>query len=759
MKQQPQSGAGPKRYVPPHLRNRSAGGLSGGAVGGTAASAAVSACEETAAAGYPDYPGASVGVPYPSVGGAAQAPPTTAAAPAYSSTGGAAGGYCTAPRYGLANGYEQSPAGRAPAPEEAVAEQHHGYNRGVPGRGMNSSDYTAGGGDSSAESTTAGAPSGAAGVGRTGGSLAALAAQQQQQQAGGGFSSRAATLQQGHFQGGGSAASGRSMSGRPSATGTGWDVRDGRRYIPEKEREVFSSDKMQSTGIKFDSYDKVPVELKGRGAETIVAIESFRTPGTQIHPLLLQNVAYVKYTKPTPIQKNSIPTILAGRDLMACAQTGSGKTAAFLFPIIARMLQSGPPPLPSTRATGEASAYRKATAYPVCLVLSPTRELAMQIYEEARKFQFGTGIRTVALYGGSDVKRQLFDLDGGCDICVATPGRLVDLLERRKVRLALVQFFVLDEADRMLDMGFLPQIKHIVEDFDLPPSPSSHQSPSGYPVLGQTEESGGAVMGGRPTGRQTVMFSATFPREIQMLAKDFLEDYIYLAVGRVGSTNEFIRQRLQYADEDQKLKLLVKLLRETEKGLTILFVETKRKADMIEDFLLEENFPAVSIHGDRSQQEREEALRLFKAGKRPILVATDVAARGLDISNVTHVINFDLPTNIDDYVHRIGRTGRAGNLGLATSFVNECNKPILRDLMKLLEEAKQEIPSFLPPLVLSCTSSSARMGNFRSSTGGWGGVGGGRGGGSNRSGGGGAFGSRTGGYAVAAQVLVQAPCQ
>lgn len=228
------------------------------------------------------------------------------------------------------------------------------------------------------------------------------------------------------------------------------------------------------------------------------------------------------------------------------------------------------------------------------------------------------------------------------------------------------------------------------------------------------------------------MFSATFPREIQMLAKDFLEDYIYLAVGRVGSTNEFIRQRLQYADDDQKVKLLVKLLRDTEKGLTIIFVETKRKADMIEDYLRDEQFPAVSIHGDRSQQEREEALRLFKAGRQPILVATDVAARGLDIPNVTHVINFDLPTNIDDYVHRIGRTGRAGNLGLATSFVNENNKPILRDLMNLLEEAKQEVPGFLPPLVLSCTSSSSRMGGGR---GGWGsGGGGGRGG--NRGGGG-----------------------
>lgn len=272
----------------------------------------------------------------------------------------------------------------------------------------------------------------------------------------------------------------------------------------------------------------------------------------------------------------------------------------------------------------------------------------------------------------------------------------------------------------MLDMGFLPQIKSIVDDFDLPPCPSP----------------GSHCDDGTIQGRQTIMFSATFPKEIQMLAKDFMHDYIYLAVGRVGSTNEFIRQRLLYADEDQKIKLLVNLLRETEKGLVIVFVETKKKADMIEDYLLHETFPAISIHGDRTQEEREDALRHFKSGHRPILVATDVAARGLDISNVKHVINYDLPSNIDDYVHRIGRTGRAGNLGLATSFVNEQNRPILRDLLHLLEEANQEVPSFLHPLVVSCTSSSMRLG-------GRGGFG--RMGGSSRMGGGSSFGSRSSG--------------
>ncbi|OEH80495.1 hypothetical protein cyc_06910 [Cyclospora cayetanensis] len=508
---------------------------------------------------------------------------------------------------------------------------------------------------------------------------------------------------------------------RPSQTGTGWDVRDGRMYRPEREDDVFSPEKQQSTGIKFDCYDKVPVELKGRGAERIIPVESFQEVGCKFSPLLMENVSRVNYNRPTPIQKNSIPTILAGRDLMACAQTGSGKTAAFLYPIIAQMLQMGPPSLPASERGGTSS-YRRSV-YPVCLVLSPTRELAMQIYQEARKFQFGTGIRTVPVYGGSQIKRQLMDLDAGCDICVATPGRLADVLERRKIRLALVRYLVLDEADRMLDMGFLPQINSIVDDFDLPPCPSGVSAVAGE---------------GPVQGRQTIMFSATFPREIQMLAKDFMNDYIYLAVGRVGSTNEFIRQRLLYADEDQKIKLLVNLLRESEKGLVIVFVETKKKADMIEDYLLNETFPAISIHGDRTQEEREDALRHFKSGHRPILVATDVAARGLDISNVKHVINYDLPSNIDDYVHRIGRTGRAGNLGLATSFVNEQNRPILRDLLHLLEEANQEIPSFLHPLVVSCTSSSMRLGG----RGGFGRMGGG----SSRMGGSsGTFGNRAAG--------------
>ena len=308
------------------------------------------------------------------------------------------------------------------------------------------------------------------------------------------------------------------------------------------------------------------------------------------------------YKKPTPVQQYAIPISMAGRDIMACAQTGSGKTAAFTFPILFCLLSRGPAGGSGRRAS------------PSALVLAPTRELAIQIQEESAKFSFRTGLRTCVAYGGADIREQMRDLERGCDIVVATPGRLVDLIERGRMSLNRIAFLTLDEADRMLDMGFEPQIRRIVEGEDMP----SHRNGS----------------------RQTMMFSATFPKEIQRLAADFLYDYIFLAVGRVGSTHENITQRVEFVDDHIKRDVLQRLLRELP-GLTLVFVETKRNADAIEDFLCREGFPATSIHGDRTQREREDALHSFRAGRTPILVATDVAARGLDIPNVIHVINFD----------------------------------------------------------------------------------------------------------------------
>ena len=481
---------------------------------------------------------------------------------------------------------------------------------------------------------------------------------------------------------------------------TAWTRRDDRRPWHDDERELFKE--QMATGIKFDDYDKIPVEISGRGSEEIVPIERFRD--AKLHHLIIDNVDRCRYTRPTPVQKHSIPIILTGRDLMSCAQTGSGKTAAFLLPSIDLMLREGPPELPvSTKGRGDFYPNATRKAYPVTLILAPTRELASQIYEESRKFCFKTGIRPMVVYGGADVRTQFREMDKGCDLLVATPGRLMDLIDRARCSVELVRHLIFDEADRMLDMGFEPQIRKIVE------------------------------QSGMPEERQSTMFSATFPKEVQHLARDFLYDYVYLTVGRVGATASQITQQLRFVEEFNKYRELKRLLEEqVEEGLTLVFVETKRKADELENSLRNEGYPATSIHGDRAQWEREEALKLFKSGRLPILVATDVAARGLDIPNVNHVINYDLPSNIDDYVHRIGRTGRAGNAGTATSFVNDSNRNILNELWASLEETKQEIPSWFQSM---CASG-------RFSSGGFGRPGKGKGKGGSRGGPGGFSGSR-----------------
>jgi len=271
--------------------------------------------------------------------------------------------------------------------------------------------------------------------------------------------------------------------------------------------------------------------------------------------------------------------------------------------------------------------------------------------------------------------QQMRTLSYGCHLLVATPGRLVDMTERGKIGLDMVKYLVLDEADRMLDMGFEPQIRRIVLEDTMPKT-------------GQ---------------RQTMMFSATFPKKVQELARNFLDNYIFLAVGRVGSTSEAITQKIVWVEETDKRSFLLDLLNAaglnesnpSSENLTLVFVETKKGADQLETYLERQGYPVTSIHGDRSQREREDALNSFRTGRTPILVATAVAARGLDIPNVKHVINFDLPTDVEEYVHRIGRTGRVGCSGLATSFYNDKNKNMAVDLVEIITEAKQELPDWL----------------------------------------------------------------
>ncbi|ORY09268.1 P-loop containing nucleoside triphosphate hydrolase protein [Clohesyomyces aquaticus] len=481
---------------------------------------------------------------------------------------------------------------------------------------------------------------------------------------------------------------------------------------PRVERELFgvpNDPSKQQTGINFEKYDDIPVEASGQGVPEPVT--KFTNPPLDDH--LLTNIELAGYKVPTPVQKYSIPIVMGGRDLMACAQTGSGKTGGFLFPILSQAYQHGPSAPPAQQGGGYGYG-RQRKAYPTSLILAPTRELVSQIYDEARKFAYRSWVRPCVVYGGADIGSQLRQIERGCDLLVATPGRLVDLIERGRISLCNIKYLVLDEADRMLDMGFEPQIRRIVEGEDMPPT----------------------------TGRQTLMFSATFPRDIQMLARDFLKEYIFLSVGRVGSTSENITQKVEYVEDVDKRSVLLDILHTVGAGLTLIFVETKRMADSLSDFLINQGFPATSIHGDRTQREREKALEMFRTGRCPILVATAVAARGLDIPNVTHVVNYDLPTDIDDYVHRIGRTGRAGNTGISTAFFNRGNRGVVRDLIDLLKEANQEVPSFL--------ESIAREGSgFGGGRGGGGGRGRGRGGAANRDvrrfGGGGPGGSGFGG--------------
>ncbi|CAD6336394.1 unnamed protein product [Miscanthus lutarioriparius] len=484
---------------------------------------------------------------------------------------------------------------------------------------------------------------------------------------------------------------------------------------------------------RLDKYD-IPVEVSGEGAPA--PADGFEAAG--LAEAVLRNVARCGYDNPTPVQRYAMPIVMAGRDLMACAQTGSGKTAAFCLPVVSGLVA------PAGGGSGYGYGRRDRGSFdriakPRALVLAPTRELAAQINEEAKKFSFQTGLRVVVAYGGTPMYNQLRDLERGVDLLVATPGRLVDMVERSRISLEAIKYLVMDEADRMLDMGFEPQIRKIVDMMNMP----------------------------KKSVRQTMLFSATFPPEIQRLASDFLYNYIFVTVGRVGSSTDLIEQKIEFVNDGEKRGFLIDLLQKQSVGvanskqpLTLVFVETKREADSLRHCLQTKGFPATAIHGDRTQQERESALKSFKSGATPIMVATDVASRGLDVPNVAHVINYDLPKSIEDYVHRIGRTGRAGKAGIATAFFTESNHPLAKGLLELMTEAKRDVPEWLVEYAnRPCYGGSSYGGRGRRGGGGFGGrdyrrssdyAYGGEGGGySSRGGrysGGGGYSSRSGGY-------------
>jgi ATP-dependent RNA helicase RhlE len=344
------------------------------------------------------------------------------------------------------------------------------------------------------------------------------------------------------------------------------------------------------------------------------------------------------YTKPTPIQEQAIPIVLHRKDLLGCAQTGTGKTAAFAIPIL--------------QILHEDELYKKGPSGIKVLILTPTRELAIQIGESFQAYGKFLRISQTVIFGGVSQKAQTDALRSGVEILIATPGRLLDLMDQRYVRLDQVKIFVLDEADRMLDMGFIHDVKKVIAKL--------------------------------PVKRQTLFFSATMPKEIQSLADSILTHPVKIAVTPVSSTVEKVQQSVYFVDKGDKKKLLLSILRDSSIASALVFARTKHGADRIAKDLTKLGVPALAIHGNKSQNARQNALTTFKDGRLRVLVATDIAARGIDIDDLSHVINFELPNIPETYVHRIGRTGRAGASGIAISFCESEERPYLTDIQKLI---------------------------------------------------------------------------
>ena len=373
-----------------------------------------------------------------------------------------------------------------------------------------------------------------------------------------------------------------------------------------------------------------------------------------LDPAIMRAIAETGYTTPTPIQAAAIPAVMAGRDLKACAQTGTGKTAAFSLPLLQRLLP-------------HANSSTSPAKHPVrALILTPTRELAIQVYDNLKTYGKHLPYRIACVYGGTDIKPQIAELKLGVEFLVATPGRFLDLVEQKAVNLQSVQAIVLDEADRMLDMGFIPDVQRILN------------------LL--------------PKTRQGLLFSATFSTEIQKLADTMLQQPEFIEVARRNSVSDTITHQVHPVAEHRKLPLLVNLLRTGTMAQALVFVRTKQGCSRLARALGHAGIKADAIHGDKSQTERMKALNAFKNGEIQTLVATDVAARGIDIEELPFVVNYELPHTPEDYVHRIGRTGRAGNLGNALSLVSTDEVGFLVDIEKLIKKPilQSIVPGFEP---------------------------------------------------------------
>ncbi|KAK4084046.1 hypothetical protein Purlil1_10543 [Purpureocillium lilacinum] len=468
--------------------------------------------------------------------------------------------------------------------------------------------------------------------------------------AGGGYSNGNGYSNGGGYGGGGYGGGygGGGGGDRMSALGAGlqkqtWDLST----MPKFEKSFYkeSPEVTARSSAEVDAFRRKH-QMTIAGREVPKPVETFDEAGFPRY--VMDEVKAQGFPAPTAIQSQGWPMALSGRDVVGIAETGSGKTLTYCLPAIVHI--NAQPLL----APGDG---------PIVLVLAPTRELAVQIQQEITKFGRSSRIRNTCVYGGVPKGPQIRDLSRGVEVCIATPGRLIDMLEAGKTNLRRVTYLVLDEADRMLDMGFEPQIRKIIEQI-------------------------------RPD-RQTLMWSATWPKEVRAMASDFLNDFIQVNIGSMDlSANHRITQIVEVVSDMEKRDRMIKHMEkvmDNKDNKILIFVGTKRVADEITRFLRQDGWPALSIHGDKQQNERDWVLDQFKTGKSPIMVATDVASRGIDVRNITHVLNYDYPNNSEDYIHRIGRTGRAGAKGTAITFFTTDNQKQARDLVNVLQEAKQQI--------------------------------------------------------------------
>lgn len=461
----------------------------------------------------------------------------------------------------------------------------------------------------------------------------------------------------------------------------------------DQDDQNLFQERLGNQGLDFSRYDSVPIEVSGDKSDAIPILDSFEAMYRDfkecIPEALEANVRRCNYDKPTPVQKYAIPVGLVGRDVMCCAQTGSGKTAAFLFPVIGRMMAGLGDPV------GGLTAPFEGVCQPDTLILTPTRELCIQIHEEALKFCHRTPYRCEKVYGGAPTKEQMKELAKGADVLVATPGRLNDFIGRGVLGMEKVAVLVLDEADRMLDMGFEKQIREITEEHGMPKNDC----------------------------RQTMMFSATFPDACQKMAQDFLYNYIWIGVGIIGGAVDTVQQQLRKVTPKQKFEVLFEVLddfyaNKKDKERVLVFVNAKDQARWLDEQLHEKNYDTGALHGDLEQYDREKNLKRFRSGEIDVLIATDVAARGLDIEHVGLVVNYDMPQETDTYIHRIGRTGRIGHEGRAITFI-ACDEngtcvekvEVLKSLQGIMQDAKSVAPDWLDPLVEAASQGSWASGN------------------------------------------------